>query len=267
MVGLDERGDEIFLLSHKDAPTFKVLRLKVGEPFSAATTLVAAEPGRVIEGIDAAKDALYVSVLEGPYSRLLRIPTGTDRIDEVALPFKGHIDELFSDPREDGVTLSLSSWVTPPTEYRFDPAAGTFKDIHLFVRGNIDPAKFTVSDLQAKGHDGVMIPLSLIEPRAGGRPQPTVIEAYGSYGISNLSDFSTRRSAFPREGVAYALCAVRGGGELGDAWRLAGKDANKHNTWQDLISCGEDLIARGVTTRKQLFIWGGSAGGSRSVGR
>jgi prolyl oligopeptidase len=54
---------------------------------------------------------------------------------------------------------------------------------------------------------------------------------------------------------------VRGGGELGDAWRLAGKDANKHNTWQDEIACGEYLIARGVTTKGQLVIMGGSAGG------
>ncbi len=266
VVGLDERGNDIFLLSHKDAPTFKVLEVKAGEPLSSARTLVAAEPGRIIEGFDAAKDALYVSVLEGAYSRLLRIPAGTDRIEEVSLPVKGHIDELFSDARQEGVTLSLSSWVTPPTEYRYDPAAKAFSDIHLFVRGDIDPADFKVSDLEAKGHDGVMIPLSLIEPKGRTGPRPTVIEAYGSYGISNLADFSTRRNQFPREGVNYALCAVRGGGELGEAWRLAGKDANKHNTWQDLISCGEDLIARGVTTKKQLFIWGGSAGGI-TVGR
>ena len=54
---------------------------------------------------------------------------------------------------------------------------------------------------------------------------------------------------------------MRGGGELGEAWRLGGKDANKHNTWQDLIACGEDLIARGITTKDKLFIMGGSAGG------
>ncbi len=266
VTGAGIRGDDIFLLSHKDAPTFKILQVKAGEPLSAARTLVPAQPGRVIEDFSVAKDALYVSVLEGVYSRLLRIPTGTDRIEEVPLPSKGHIDSTFSDPREDGLTLSVSSWVSPPIEYRYDPAARSFTDIHLFVRGDIDPADFKVSDLQAKGHDGVMIPLSLIEPRRGAAPRPTVIEAYGSYGISNLADFSSRRAAFAREGINYAVCHVRGGGELGDAWRLAGKDANKHNTWQDLISCGEDLIARGVATKKQLFIWGGSAGGI-TVGR
>jgi prolyl oligopeptidase len=88
-----------------------------------------------------------------------------------------------------------------------------------------------------------------------------VVEAYGSYGISELADFSPRRSAMMREGINYVVCNVRGGGELGEAWRLGGKDANKPNTWKDIIACGEDLIARGVTDRHKLFILGGSAGG------
>src|SRR5205823_11090817 len=61
--------------------------------------------------------------------------------------------------------------------------------------------------------------------------------------------------------IAYGVCHVRGGGELGEAWRLGGKDANKHNTWEDEIACGEDLIRRGITTKDRLFILGGSAGG------
>jgi prolyl oligopeptidase len=138
--------------------------------------------------------------------------------------------------------------------------------MRLGVAGDIDPAAFTVSDLEAKGHDGVMVPYALVRKKGSSGPGVTVVEAYGSYGISNLADFSTRRAAMMREGINYAVCAVRGGGELGDAWRLAGKDANKPNTWKDLISCSEDLIARGVTTSKQLFILGGSAGGI-TVGR
>ena len=42
---------------------------------------------------------------------------------------------------------------------------------------------------------------------------------------------------------------------------MGGKDANKPNTWRDLIACGEYLIAHGTTTKGQLFIVGGSAGG------
>ncbi|HEV2362676.1 MAG TPA: prolyl oligopeptidase family serine peptidase [Caulobacteraceae bacterium] len=266
VTGLDMRGDDIFLLSHKDAPTFKVLQVRAGQPLTSAITLVPAEPGRVIEGVHAAADALYVLTRQESYSHLLRIPTGTTRIEEVPLPMRGHVSDVFTDPREPGVSFSLESWTSSPRELRYDPATHAFADLGIGARGDIDPAQFVVEDLQARAHDGVMVPQTLIMKRGNTGPQTTVIEAYGSYGISNLADFSTRRAAMFREGINYAVCHVRGGGELGEAWRLAGKDANKHNTWQDLISCGEDLIARGVTTRSKLFILGGSAGGI-TVGR
>src|SRR5262249_43324709 len=118
----DTRGDEIFLLSHKDAPTFKVLALKAGQSLAQATTLVAAESDRVIENIHAASDALYVMTRKGAYSELLRIPSGTTAIESVKLPFEGHIGEMFSDPRAPGVTISISSWVVAPAEYAYDPA-------------------------------------------------------------------------------------------------------------------------------------------------
>jgi prolyl oligopeptidase len=106
-----------------------------------------------------------------------------------------------------------------------------------------------------------MVPNTLIRPRGVKGPQIVVIQAYGSYGISQLADFSFRTASLLEAGGTYASCNVRGGGELGDAWRLAGKDANKPNTWRDLIACAEDLIARGYTTKEKLFIFGGSAGG------
>ena len=260
------RGKDIFLLSHKDAPTFQVLWLKAGQPLSAAKVLVKAEPDRVIEGIHAASDGLYVLARHGAYSQLLRVPAGTTKIEEIPLPFEGHVGDTFSDPRYPGLTFEISGWVTPPTTFRYDPKTRKFTDLKLGVHGDIDPAAFTVSDLMAKAHDGVMVPLSLVQPKSVTGPQITMIEAYGSYGISELADFSSRRAAAMKEGITYSICHVRGGGELGEAWRLGGKDANKHNTWQDLIACGEDVIARGLTTRDKLFILGGSAGGI-TVGR
>lgn len=257
----DMRGNEIFLLTHKDAPTFKVLALKAGQPLSAAATLVAADPQRVVEAIHAASDALYVMTRKGAYSQLFRIPAGSTTMKAVALPVEGHINEAFTDPRKPGIVISLSSWVVPYKEFSYDPTAKVFTDLKIGAQGDIDPANYKVSDLEAKAHDGMSVPLTLIQPKDAKGPQITLIEAYGSYGISELADFSTRRAPAINEGIAYGICHVRGGGELGEAWRLGGKDANKHNTWQDLIACGEDLIARGITTKDKLFIIGGSAGG------
>jgi prolyl oligopeptidase len=257
----DMRGSDIFLLSHHDAPTFKVLSVSAGRPLASAKELVPARPDRVIEGIHAASDALYVLARHGAYSQLLRIPTGTTSVEEVALPFEGHVDEAFSDPRVAGVTIKLSSWVVPSGLYAYRPADKSFSDLKIGAHGDIASSEYRVSDLNAKAQDGVMVPLSLVQPKGATGAQITILEAYGSYGISELADFSVRRAAAVRQGITYGVCHVRGGGELGEAWRLGGKDANKHNTWGDLIACGEYVIARGVTTKDKLFIIGGSAGG------
>ncbi len=258
---LDIRGTDVFLLSHKNAPTFQVLHVKAWSPLSTATVLIPAQADRVLEDVHAASDALYVSAREGAYSRLLRIPAGTTTIEEVPLPTKGHIGEMFADPRKPGVAINFSSWVLPPQEYAYNPKTRKFTNLRIEIQGDIDPAAFTVSDLEAKAQDGTMVPLSLVQTKRAAPPQITIVEAYGSYGISELADFSSRRSVAMKEGIAYGVCHVRGGGELGEAWRLGGKDANKHNTWEDEIACGEDLIRRGITAKDKLFIMGGSAGG------
>ena len=261
VTSLDMRGDEIFLLSHKNAPTFKILTLKPGQPLSSAKTLLAAQRKRVIDSIYAASDALYVVAQHGAYSQLLRIPPGSAKADEITLPFKGHISNAFSDPRVPGVSLRLESWVIAPPEFNYDPITGKFSDLALTVKPALDPAQFVVQDLEARSHDGVMVPLSLVQPKGAVGPQIAYLYSYGFYGSSRLASFNLRTVGFLKEGGTYATCHVRGGGELGESWRLAGKGANKPNTWCDLIACGEDLIARGVTSKDKLFIQGASGGG------
>lgn len=261
VTGLDAHGDDIFLLTHKNAPTFQVLDVKDGAPISSATVLVPAKGDRVIDSVHAAGDALYVLARTGAYSELLRVPYGSKTIEEIALPFKGHVAEAFTDQRAPGITLELESFVVPPTTFSYDPDKKTFTDLKLGVTPPYDSNRYDVRDLEAKAEDGVMVPDTLVTPKGAKGPQILLIQAYGSYGISQLADFSPRAVSFLEAGGSYASCHVRGGGELGDAWRLAGKDANKVHTWRDLIACGEDLIARGYTTKAKLLIFGGSAGG------
>jgi prolyl oligopeptidase len=258
---VDAAGDMIYLLSHKNAPTFQVLGVRDGQPLAAARVLVPAEKDRVLDSVNAASDALYVLARQGAYSLLLRVPHASGKIEEVALPFKGLIREAFTDPRQPGITINLQSFVVPHTTFAYDPAKQTFTDFKLGVTSHYDSGRYEVSDLEARAQDGVMVPNTLVRPKGAKGPQIVLIQAYGSYGSSQLATFSLRAASFLEAGGTYASCHVRGGGELGEAWRLAGKDANKPNTWRDLIACAEDLIARGYTTKDKLFIFGGSAGG------
>jgi prolyl oligopeptidase len=254
-------GNRIFLLSHKDAPTFKVLALNAGEPISAAKEVIAARPDRVIEGIAAAADGLYVRARRGVYSELIKVPLEGGAEQAIELPFKGSINELSADPRFPGVKLILDSWAVPQHNLAYDPGKG-FSDLGMGSSPKgFDPAEYEALDLKAKAKDGVEVPLSFVTAKDAKHPRPVLLMAYGSYGISEFPAFGTRTMATLPNGIDYAVCHVRGGGELGEAWRLGGKDANKPNTWRDLIACGEQLIANGYTTKDKLFILGGSAGG------
>jgi prolyl oligopeptidase len=254
-------GNRIFLLSHKDAPTFKVLALDAGKPLSAAREIVAARPDRLIESMRAAADGLYVRARRGVYSELFKIPFDGGPEEAIALPFKGSINELSADPRFPGADLILDSWAVPRKAVAYAPGKG-FTDLGLGgAPAGFDPTQYETVDLKAEAKDGMEVPFELVTARGAAHPRPVLLAAYGSYGLSQFPAFGTRTMATVPNGIDYAVCHVRGGGELGEAWRLGGKDANKPNTWRDLIACGEDLIARGYTRKDLLFIFGGSAGG------
>lgn len=254
-------GTRIFLLSHKDAPTFKVLALNAGQPISAATAIIPTRADRLIESIAPAADGLYVQTRRGVYSELIRVPLAGGPEEVIPLPFKASINELSADPRYPGVNLVLDSWVVPPKTFAYAPGKG-FSDLGLGKSPTgWNPELYAVEDLKAKAKDGVEVPLSFVTAKDATHPRPVLLWAYGSYGISQFPGFGTGRMATLPNGIDFALCHVRGGGELGEAWRLGGKDANKPNTWRDLIACGEQLIASGYTTKNMLFIGGGSAGG------
>jgi prolyl oligopeptidase len=254
-------GNRIFLLSHKNAPTFKVLALDAGQPLSEAREIVASQPDRLIESIAAAADGLYVRARRGVYSELFKVPLEGGLEQPIALPFKGSINELAADPRLSGADVIVDSWAVPSKTLFYDPAKG-FTDLRLgSAPVGFDPSQYATLDLKATAKDGVEIPLELVTGKEAEHPRQLLLWAYGSYGISEFPAFGTRTMAFVPNGIDYAVCHVRGGGELGETWRLGGKDANKANTWLDLIACGEQLIASGYTTKDKLFIIGGSAGG------
>jgi prolyl oligopeptidase len=262
VTNIDFADGRIYLLSHKGAPTFQVLTLRAGEPMSATKVLVAGRTDRLIEGIGTAKDGLYLRARHGVYSELVRIPLAGGPEEIISLPFKGSISEMFTDPTREGATIVLDSWFYPPTALSYDASKSAFVPVGLGkTPAGFDPNMFRLTDLSARAKDGTKVPLSYVETVGTKRPQLVLLSGYGSYGISIYPGFGPRTIVGLKRGVAVATCHVRGGGELGEAWRLGGKDANKPNSWRDLIACGDALIAGGYTTSDKLFIEGGSAGG------
>ena len=260
------RQQTLFLLSHQDAPTFKVLRLALDDPGASVETVIAARPGRVLVWISAAADALYVVAREGLYEKLLRLPAGGGALEDIALPLKGRVREIWTDPLGPGTVVAVESWTTPRAYYRFEPGTPRFEPLPSGARPALDMGRYATHELSARARDGVEIPLSVMAAAGPRSARPLRLSAFGSYGVAWLPSFSSSTLAAIDAGATSAVCHVRGGGEFGEAWRLGGKDANKPNTWRDLIACAEHLIAEGWTRPDLLMITGRSAGGL-AVGR
>ncbi|MDZ7766358.1 MAG: prolyl oligopeptidase family serine peptidase [Melioribacteraceae bacterium] len=90
---------------------------------------------------------------------------------------------------------------------------------------------------------------------------PTLLYAYGSYGISMSPYFRSSILSLLDRGFIYAIAHIRGGQEMGRDWYEDGKLLNKMNTFTDFIDCAEYLVIENYTNTDKLFIYGGSAGG------
>ena len=90
---------------------------------------------------------------------------------------------------------------------------------------------------------------------------PTLLYAYGGFNISITPGYSPSRVAWLEAGGVLAVANLRGGGEYGEDWHLAGKLHNKQNVFDDFIAAAQWLVATGYTSPSRLAIQGGSNGG------
>jgi len=258
-------GKTAYLLTHKDASRFKVVRVSLADPNIAKAVEVIAPGDSVITGLAAAKDALYVREMNGGVSDLLRLEyTAGAKAHKVPLPFQGDIDELVTDVNVPGVIFDTGTWSRYGGYYAYDPSTRKTADTRLQPQGRYDnPANLASREVKVKAADGTLIPMSIIY-RKGIKlngTNPTILYGYGAYGISMTPFFRPDFLPWFNRGGVLAMSHVRGGGEYGEDWHKAGYKATKPNTWNDAIACAEWLVANKYTTPARLAIQGGSAGG------
>jgi prolyl oligopeptidase len=257
-------GNDLFLLTHKDAARFKVLKEDVSKPDLAQAETVVPASDVVITGIGAAADAVYIQDMDGGPSRLRRLPYDTGKVEAVPLAYDGAtIDGLYTDARVPGALFSVEGWVHSGAWVTYEPKTARIVDTGLLAPAPVDTKAYVAEEIKIKSDDGTEVPLSIVR-RKDAKPDgkhPTLIWGYGAYGISETPVFAPRWFPLLENNGIWATCHVRGGGEYGEDWHLAGKKATKPNSWKDLIACGQYLIDKGWATPAMLGIDGGSAGG------
>ncbi len=263
----------LYLLTHKDAPHYKVVRTGLQRPeFDKATTIVP-NGDTVIRELAVAQDALYIRELSAGLDRLQRLNFSQSvfsggKLEFVRLPFDLAIREMTASPRRSGALLRLEGWTEAPRYTHIEERSGNLIDTRLQPKSTLDYDAIDEVRLMATAKDGTKIPLSLMYRKGTtlNANRPTLLRAYGAYGVTQAAAFSPTALAWLERGGILGTCHVRGGGEYGEAWHKGGQKLSKANSWQDLIACSEYLNERKFTRKAKLALQGEGAGGI-AVGR
>lgn len=263
-VGTD---DQLWLLSTRGTPRGEIVRRPVT---GGEAEVVVPQSEVTIEGFVVTRDVLWVVDLDGGPSGLRRFTHDGTPLPDVDLPpvcalsgLTRYGGAMFSDIvplGERTVGFSLTTYTSPRT-WRVVDEDGTEHPTGLDTTSPIDLSGYEVRRELATSRDGTRVPINLI--CAPGTPPgaPTLLTAYGGYGLSLKPWFAGEDVVWLEQGGVYAIANIRGGGEYGAEWHQGGRLTTKQNCFDDFIACADHLVETGVTTRERLGILGGSNGG------
>jgi prolyl oligopeptidase len=251
----------LYLLSRKDAPMGKLLA--VAPPTfsvaSAKTILTATRSS--IDGFTVAGSHLYVRFMAGGPTKLFDIEAGKPD-KSIDIPQVSSVGQLVA-LGGNQLLFENESYVDPSAWYRYDPANGQVKKTAMFQTAPADFSDVEVVRQTAISKDNTHVPMTILR-RKGTKldgKNPTLLTAYGGYGISQRPNFSVRRRLWLDHGGVWVIANLRGGAEFGETWHEQGSLTKKQNVFDDFIACAEFLIKTKYTSSDKLAIEGGSNGG------
>jgi prolyl oligopeptidase len=260
----DIHGDDLYLNTYRNTPRFKVIHINLAQPDITKAETVFPAGEAVVTFIGTAKDALYVQTLDGGVGKLWRVDYKGGAPQAIKLPYDGTAFIGWTDSLTEGLLFGLTSWTKSTAYFAYNPKTQTATDSTLVPPIPIDLSAIESTSVKVKSYDGTMVPLVILYKRGLKRDgaSPTLLEGYGAYGIVNTEPFfASNFLPWLERGGVIALAGVRGGGEYGEDWHLAGKEKTKPNTWKDFIACAEYLVSEKYTSPAHLAGQGGSAGG------
>jgi prolyl oligopeptidase len=267
VTAIEAAGDQIFLLTYKDAPHNKIVVLNAATAEGPVVFRdVVPQGDAVIRAFQVARDGLYVASSLNGESLLTRAPLSNGAVGTAALltlPYPGTVDTLVTDQTESGAVFQYESWTRSPLWYKFDPVTRQSHDIGLQEAIAVGALGLMSREVSAPSFDGTMIPLSIImkaDTKLDGR-NPTLLIGYGSYGTTITPGFDPSSIPWLNRGGIIAVAHVRGGGWYGEGWHKAGMKLTKLDTVFDYIACGQYLVDQGYTSPRFLAGKGTSAGG------
>jgi oligopeptidase B len=263
----DHGGHLFYIRTNKGATNFRIVTAPDTNPGEANwKEFIAHRPGVKIERAEPFANYLVMDEWENGLQQIEVVDLKTQQRKRIKFPEPVYAagtssNFVFDTPV---VRYNYQSLVTPSSVFDYDMNTGTSTLVkQTEVPGGFDRTNYVSERVFATATDGTKIPISLVYRKGVKRDgtAPLLLYGYGSYGASTPPTFSSSRLPLLDRGVVYAIAHVRGGGELGEPWRDAGRMMNKINTFTDFIASAEYLEKEKYSSKDRLVIQGGSAGG------
>lgn len=264
------RDGRLYALGLKGSPRGRIVAIALDDAQAVLATAktVVPESDAAIEAFTPTQTRLYVEVLTGGPSEL-RVHTLDGRPVGAVNPQPITSVSIGARLQGDRILYGSESFVRAFAWYVHDaarngaaPVKTALSEPPSYAPGGRLPGAEAVREF-AISRDGTRVPVNIVRmtgmPRNGA--QPALLTAYGGFGASLRPRFSHSTVLWLRHGGVFAVANLRGGGEFGEDWHLAGMSTRKQNVFDDFIAAAELLIARGYTAPGKLAIQGGSNGG------
>ncbi|MBV9267267.1 MAG: S9 family peptidase, partial [Acidobacteriaceae bacterium] len=266
-ISADPDGD-LFLLSRKDAPRGKILKMTVRDLDLAKAKLIVPESDGSIESppqgggnetILATATKLYVQTVNGGPNEIRIFDHSGKPLGRVSLPQVSATSNVLGIGGDD-VLLRVRRHTTPAAYYRYDPVAG-LSPTPIRVTPPVDLTGFEVERVFCTSKDGTKVPMTIIHQKQLklDGAHPALITGYGGYGLSMTPNYGS--PLWLEQGGVLAITNLRGGAEYGEAWHRNGMLLHKQNVFDDFAACAQYLVSHHYTSREHLAAIGGSNGG------
>jgi prolyl oligopeptidase len=220
------------------------------------------QASETLEGVSLVGDHFIASYLKDARTQIKLFDLKGKFVREVELPGIGTAAG-FGGKRKDTETFyAFTGFTIPTTIYRYDLKTGK-STIYRQPKVDFKPGDYETKQVFYKSKDGTRVPMFITHKKGlklDGN-NPTYLYGYGGFSISLTPAFSIANLVWMEMGGVYAQPNLRGGGEYGEEWHLAGTKLKKQNVFDDFIAAAEWLIENKYTSTTKLAIGGGSNGG------
>lgn len=258
---LDNDGSKLFIVTNLNAPNKRVITVDSEKPGIENWVDLIPETENVLDPA-AGSGYIFAHYMIDAISKVKQFDRTGKLVREIALPGPGTASGFGAKRIDKEVYYSFTNYLIPTTIYKLDPVSGNSEIFKKpVVAFNSDDYESTQIFYNSK--DGTRIPMIITYKK--GTPMngktPTILYGYGGFNVSETPAFSISVALWLEMGGVYALPNIRGGGEYGEKWHLAGTKMNKQNVFDDFIAAAEYLIENKYTSSDFLAIRGGSNGG------